>query len=96
MESGMIKTVVLAYLFACFALASCARNGETPAFLGEYLCKRNNVVKREGLQAARSRQIRVEIDLITPASCRKSSFYFGLESKSRRPKRPSERAKDET
>lgn len=37
-------------------------------------CERNNVVKREALRPAKSRQIRIEIDLITSASWRDAVF----------------------
>lgn len=61
---------------------------------GAQTCERNNVVKREGLRAARSRQIRVEIDLITSGFLPRCSFYLTAELNSRGPKEiksPSER-----
>lgn len=76
MESGAIKMVVLASLFACFALVPRARSerGALRRGVPAQIRERNNVVKCEGLRPVRSKQIRVEIDLITSASCRDAVF----------------------
>lgn len=86
MESDTIKMAVLAPLFACFVLVP--RNKRSAS---AQIREQNNIVKREGLQTARSRQIRVEIDLITSASCRDAVFTADPESASRETVRASER-----
>lgn len=89
MESSAIKMVVLALQFACFALAS-------PARRCAWTCERNNIVKREGLLAARSRQIHIEIDLITSASCRDAVFTSVLSwTRAGQRDQESERTRDE-
>lgn len=74
-----------------FCLRSSRKKREKRSRVPVRIRKRNNIVKCEGLRPVRSRQIRVEIDLITSTSCRDAVFTSVRESASREIVRASER-----